>query len=275
MLEPKLPADLERIIFELAAHEDRQTTLDIILVARRCRAWIERILYRSLVVCQSSWGLPILLRTLESDPDRFAELIKDVRIDPYITLNTPAVSRILSICTGIVHLVDLSYGRTPLSVIHPLRLERMCISLDAIESTPEHAFRSPAFTRLTHLQLLDPPKTWPRIPFSDLPSLTHLALHNYVADIRTENVPVLENILASCSLLEVLVVCIPFCRPQDRNVETARLLAEMPRIVVLSRPNNSSHDLWPQEQYTAQETILIRDPWRKKPTRRRRKKRTV
>jgi hypothetical protein len=37
--EPRLPPDLERTVFELAAHRDPPTALRIILVAHRCRAW--------------------------------------------------------------------------------------------------------------------------------------------------------------------------------------------------------------------------------------------
>ncbi|KAJ7748465.1 hypothetical protein DFH07DRAFT_1035599 [Mycena maculata] len=305
--EPRLPPDLERTIFQLAAHEDPHTTLQIILVAQRCRAWIEPLLYRSVVVCQSSWSLPLFLRTLEANPAHFAKIIKTVQIDPYITLNKPSVTRILSICTGVVHLVDFSYGRTPFSVLSRLRLERMCIGLDVIDGLAEGYLKHAAFAHLTHLQVLDPPQRWPYIPFADLPSLTHLALQNYKIEIRSPNVPILRGILANCKLLEVLVVCIPLCRPEDYKTQATKLLVDDPRLVILSRTLNSSHDLWlrPFEECctsTAQEMGEIIDVgacqvgadsvWRKKvhirilrairmfdgyskPTRRARKKRHV
>jgi hypothetical protein len=37
--EPRLPPELERAIFELAAADDAQMILRLVLVARRVRAW--------------------------------------------------------------------------------------------------------------------------------------------------------------------------------------------------------------------------------------------
>ncbi|KAJ6569584.1 hypothetical protein B0H19DRAFT_1232357 [Mycena capillaripes] len=165
LIEPRLPPDLERIIFELAADGDLQTMLRIILVAHRCRSWIEPILYRSVVMCQSSWSFPLLVRTIESRPAHYARWIKAIQINPYIIPNDPAVTRILTICTGIVHLVDLSYGRTPFSVLSQLRLEKMCLSLNIIDGRTEGPYFShPAFARLTHLHLLDPRSAGPIFP---------------------------------------------------------------------------------------------------------------
>ncbi|KAJ7480095.1 hypothetical protein B0H11DRAFT_1725478 [Mycena galericulata] len=260
LVEPRLPLDLERTIFEMTARGDPSTALRIILVAHRCRSWIEPILYRSVVIRQSSWNLPLFLRTLESKPAHFAKLIKAIRIDPYIILNEPAVCRILSICTGIVHLVDLSYGCTPFSVLSPLRLERMCISLDVVDGLAESAyFRHPAFAHLTHLQVLDSSKKWSQIPFADLPSLTHLALQNYITEIRSANVPILQAILTSCLRLEVLVVYIPLCRPEVQNAQSTKLVVDDPRLVILSRTFNSIYDLWlrPFEECREQENIAI------------------
>ncbi|KAJ7139524.1 hypothetical protein C8R44DRAFT_867665 [Mycena epipterygia] len=243
--EPRLPADLERTIFEVAAQGDARTVLQIILVAQRCRAWIEPMLYRSVVVCQSSWSLPLFLRTIEARPAHYAKWIKAIQIDPYITLNDPAVTRILSICTRVVELVDLSYGLTPFSVLAQLRLERMCMSLDVVDGLAEGAyFKHAAFAHLTHLQVLDPPQRWPHIPFAHLPSLTHLALQNYKIEIRPANVPILQRILSTCPLLEVLVVCIPLCRPEDQNAQATKLLVDDLRLVILSQTLHSSHNLW-------------------------------
>ncbi|KAJ7922938.1 hypothetical protein B0H13DRAFT_2579665 [Mycena leptocephala] len=286
--KPKLPPELERTIFELAANGDPQTMLRIILVAHRCRFWIEPILYRFVVVCQSSWSFPLFLRTIESRPAHYAKWIKAIQINPYIMPNDPAVTRILSICTGVVHLVDFSYGRTPFSVLAQLRLEKMCISLDIINGLTEGAyFRHPAFAHLTHLHILDPPYRWPNIPFSDLPSLTHLVLQNYKTDIRSSNIPVLKKILSDCPLLEVLVVIIPLCRPEDQNIHNMKLLVDDPRLVILSRALNHRDDILgiPSEEKSTEhgpEKIIASGarerldsrPWATKTTRRRRKKRS-
>ncbi|KAJ7651986.1 hypothetical protein DFH06DRAFT_1475366 [Mycena polygramma] len=283
-VDPKLPPDLERTIFELAAR-DHRTMLQIILVAHRCRSWIEPILYRSLVVCQSSWSFPLLLRTIESRPAHYARWIKTLQINPYILPNDPAVTRILSICTGIVHLVDLSYGRTPFSVLSKLRLEKMCLSFDIIEGLTEGAYFShPAFANLTHLHILDPPQRWPDISFSNLPSLTHLALQNYKTQIRPTNIPVLQKILADCPLLEVLIVFISLCRPQDENTNATKFLVDDRRLVILSRTLHHSYNIWTLECVEAADQTAAdgaperhsNSPWTPKPkaTRRRPKRKS-
>jgi hypothetical protein len=208
-----------------------------------------------VLVCQSSWSLPSLLRTIEARPARSAKWIKEIQIDPYLLPNGPAVARILSICTGVVRLVDLSQGPTPFSVLSQLRLERMCISLDIIDGLPVLAedgsyFHHPAFAQLTHLHLLDAPHRWPHIPFAGLPALTHLALRNYKTQIRPSNVLVLQKILAECPRLEVLVVFIPFCRPEDQNTQLAKFLVDDPRLVISPRSLSCRHDIW---DFTAQE----------------------
>jgi hypothetical protein len=120
----------------------------------------------------------------------------------------------------------------------------MCISLDIINGLTEGAyFRHPAFAHLTHLHILDPPYRWPNIPFCDLPSLTHLALQNYKTDIRSSNIPVLKKILSDCPMLEVLVVIIPLCCPEDQNTHNMKLLVDDPRLVILSRALNHRDDI--------------------------------
>ncbi|KAJ6519273.1 hypothetical protein C8R45DRAFT_1085303 [Mycena sanguinolenta] len=244
-IEPRLSPDLERTVFELAAHEDPRTAFRIILVAHRCRSWIEPILYRSVVVCQSSWSFPLFLRTLDARPAHYARWIKEIQIDPYVLPNDPAVTRVLAICTSVVHLIDLSHGRTPFSVLSPLRLRKLCISLDIIDGLAEGAyFRHPALAQVTHLHVLDAPQRWTNISFSDLPSLTHLALQNYKNQIRSTNVPALKKILTECPKLEVLVVFITFSRPGDYNAQNTKLLVDDPRLVILPRTLARRHSIW-------------------------------
>ncbi|KAF7367392.1 Zn(2)-C6 fungal-type domain-containing protein [Mycena sanguinolenta] len=256
-IEPRLPPDLERKVFELAAHEDSRTAFRIILVAHRCRSWVEPILYRSVVVCQSSWSFPLFLRTLDVQPTHYAQWIKEIQIDPYVLPNDPAVPRVLSICTSVVHLIDLSHGRTPFSVLSQLRLTRLCISLDIIDGLAEGAYFShPAFAQLTHLHVLDAPQRWLDIPFSDLPALTHLALQNYKNQIRSTNVPVLKKILTECRNLQVLVVFIMFSRPDDCNTQNTKLLVDDPRLTILPRTSARREDIWDFAKESTDNTVM-------------------
>ncbi|KAJ7151587.1 hypothetical protein C8R46DRAFT_1304045 [Mycena filopes] len=268
-IEPRLPLDLERLIFELAADRDLQTMFRLVLVAQKCRAWIEPLLYRSVVVCQSSWSLQSLIRTLEGRPAHYARWIKAIQIDPYILPNDPAVTCILSMCTGVVNLADFSHGRTPFSTLARLRLQKLCISLDIVDDLPDgNYFRHAAFAHLTHLHVLDPPQRWPHIPFAALPALTHLALQNYKIDVRPSNIPVLQTILTQCKSLETLVVFIPPCPKGYQNTEHTKLLVGDPRLAILSRSLKYNHDAWalsdeesPVEPTPSTEELVVHDRW--------------
>ncbi|KAK7064737.1 Zn(2)-C6 fungal-type domain-containing protein [Favolaschia claudopus] len=280
--EPRLPQDVERTIFELAAYKDPGTALRIILVAHRCRCWIEPVLYRSVVVRQASWTFNLFLQAIESRPAHFARWIKEIRIDPYIMPNDPAVNRILAICTGVVHLVDLSYGKTPFAILSQLRLKTMCISLDIVDDLGDDSyFQHPAFAQLTHLHVLDAPHRWSRIPFSDLPALTHLALQNYKTQIRPAYIPVLNKILADCPKLEVLVVLVPFFRQDDKNLHTTMLRIDDRRLSILPWTWNHVQDDWmfPQESNKSDDSNVSQElcnfSTAKNPRTRRRKRQAV
>ncbi|KAF8646621.1 hypothetical protein AX16_007122 [Volvariella volvacea WC 439] len=55
-LEPRLPQELERFIFELAARSDRSNTLfALMLVAHRVRAWVDPIRFEIMMIGSASW----------------------------------------------------------------------------------------------------------------------------------------------------------------------------------------------------------------------------
>ncbi|KAJ7451183.1 hypothetical protein FB451DRAFT_1526368 [Mycena latifolia] len=252
--EPRLPADLERMIFEAAAHDDPATALRLILVTQRARAWIEPLLYHTLLLCQSSWRLPLLLRTLP----RAAHWVRALHIAPYIAPNAPCIARALSLCPHVEALEDRSYGRTPLALLVRMRLRRLCIGLDTVDGLHLYsdldsakfpldlAFSVAAFARLTHLHLLDAPSRWGALPpfLARLPSLTYLALNNYKTHIRSANAPALRAILDACPRLRVLAVFVPlYWRPEDEN-ESVRAVVGDARFVILPEGLGARWELW-------------------------------
>ncbi|KAJ6573963.1 hypothetical protein DFH09DRAFT_1456500 [Mycena vulgaris] len=259
-LEPRLPPDLERLVFEYAAADDPPAMLQLILVAQRARAWIEPLLYRTLLLCQSSWHLPLLLHTLAAHPYA-AQWVRALHIAPYIVPNAPCIARAVARCTRTQTLVDRSYGRTPLRILAALPLTRMCVALDTIDGLPDLA-SAPArdfapFARLTHLHLLDAPARWGSAvaPLARaLPALTHLALQNYMPAIRGANLPALRAILEDCARLHVLVVFLPLCGAQERRAQVAgvRCVVDDPRLVVLSEKLEASCELWVGKGGTAE-----------------------
>ncbi|KAF8649087.1 hypothetical protein AX16_006034 [Volvariella volvacea WC 439] len=56
LAEPRLPEELERIIFEIAAREDRSRMLPTLLqVARRVREWLQAIIYKTVILEDSEF----------------------------------------------------------------------------------------------------------------------------------------------------------------------------------------------------------------------------
>jgi hypothetical protein len=214
---------------------------------------IEPLLYRTLCLCQSSWNLPLLLRTIDARP-RLLSHTTALHIPPSIIPNDPCIVRVLAQCPRTERLVDRSYGRTPFALLCALPLRRLCISLSTIDDLDFTLDLGDAFARLTHLHLLDAPPRWAHVPFARLPALTHLALQNYKAEIRSASVPVLRGILDACPMLRVLVVFIPLCRPADGNALATKTLVDDSRLVILSATLDSRCDLWMRETSVPEQT---------------------
>ncbi|KAJ7102477.1 hypothetical protein B0H15DRAFT_795937 [Mycena belliarum] len=237
VLEPRLPPDLERTIFEVAARSDPPTALRIMLVAQRARAWTEPLLYRTLTLCQSSWRLPSLLRALDAQPWRCA-WVRALHIAPYIAQNAPCIARVVARCANLEEFVDRSYGRTPAGVL-PRGLRRLCVALDTLDfpspPPPFPALSFGPFPQLTHLHLLDSPTRWRALPLllPSLPALTYLALHNYKSEIRAPNALLLGSMLSCCPRLRALVVFVPLHLGQEDNERETHRLVNDARFVIL------------------------------------------
>ncbi|KAJ7321089.1 hypothetical protein DFH08DRAFT_889920 [Mycena albidolilacea] len=108
---PRVPADMEREIFEIAALA-RPTAIPILmLVAKRVKDWVEPLLYRVLVIFiyyrQEMRGFPvitpeILQRVVATQPPQFLQnhvkhlFLKDLR--------SSELETILAACSGVTNL---------------------------------------------------------------------------------------------------------------------------------------------------------------------------
>ncbi|KAF7319853.1 hypothetical protein MKEN_00768500 [Mycena kentingensis (nom. inval.)] len=268
-MEPRLPEDLERTIFESVT--DTPTLFSLLLVARRCHIWLEKLLYRTLTISQSSWNFPLLVRTLETQPARLT-WVRTLQIDPYILPNDERVQWILAHCPNLESLVDLSYGLTPLALLFGMqRLRRLCVDLDTVSGL-FWRYRSCAMVpfdgmlpNLTHMHILDTARCWgrmvPLIANGHLPALRHLTFRSYSSeyDAVEAYVPALREILevGGCPL-ESLVVYVPAgasrCAPrlkQENDVElepkkdlVRELEKEDARFRVLEQPLGAHADPW-------------------------------
>ncbi|KAJ7872809.1 hypothetical protein B0H14DRAFT_2721280 [Mycena olivaceomarginata] len=198
-----LPAELERVIFELAAWQDPKSITTLILVAKRICIWIEPQLYRIVL---STGSTDQLLQMMRSKPPEFLrEHVHHLAFSAPISRSD--VARILSICTN-VHDLAVWTGDTYPDLLSDMRnlpnLRRLSTCLSDLFGGPDQ-FRLPPieelpFSHLTHLDVFGdmPAELWP--VFGMLPCLTHLSFSdNYTPEM-------IQMALDTCAALHFLVI---------------------------------------------------------------------
>ncbi|KAJ6598142.1 hypothetical protein DFH09DRAFT_1356484 [Mycena vulgaris] len=203
-MDPFLPLELEREIFENAALLHPETIPGLLLVAQRVFEWVQPFLYRTILVKTGSQPLSAFMRAMQSMPDSSSFCRNSVRNlfvhhSPWLAAE---LRLILASCPGITDFVMLSTTPSVLPLLENKRLKRIFISLaqlfdnGAILRNLSH----PVFLHTTHLVLFDQlhnEQAWPTLAL--LPALTHLCLHGFVH--RSQ----LRTVLAECKRLQVLV----------------------------------------------------------------------
>ncbi|KAJ7761779.1 hypothetical protein B0H16DRAFT_1530531 [Mycena metata] len=210
---PKLPVELEREAFMLAAYNAQIRDIpSLIHVARRVRFWVTPILYRSFAICHSNFvgeSLPLRRTPGEfasmvfSSPFVIAQHIRDLWINT--SVESIRLRQLIAACSRIETL-GISYNLLPgiLPVLARMPLQRLSIHLELLFGALKIDFGHPIFSRLTHLSVLDCPvqevweESWTGL--FELPSLTHLAFQDFFSG------PVVGDILAQSRNLRLLVL---------------------------------------------------------------------
>ncbi|KAF7378154.1 hypothetical protein MSAN_00239900 [Mycena sanguinolenta] len=240
--QAKLPVELEREIFELAAFLHPEIILTLILVARRVQIWVEPLLYRTLsvhifVTRPQIFRLPLraAAKLLMANPPSlrkhaqhvcFVQMRQSSVVADFLSFCGAAVD-VACISTTWEHYPDLSLLRT-----QPLR--RLSFTLRALKQlfpwpdpfNGRHAF----FSQITHLRILDwigEWHTWSGL--AQMPHLTHVS-----SDTISDSA--LRGVLQHCKLLEVFVfVFAPQFRLHEKVAEQAARAARFgdSRVVIL------------------------------------------
>ncbi|KAF8201877.1 hypothetical protein K438DRAFT_1965329 [Mycena galopus ATCC 62051] len=209
MAEPRLPVELERHIFEIAAHLHSKSIPKLLLVAQRVKIWVTPILYRVVVVYSYllpghlSFDFPHFISAIQSQP--ISEHIRnlfishDVRAPP----SPEDLVHALASCSAVQNLA-LLYSAEPdhLPLLSAMPLCRLCISLKDVFPRTDIDFFHSIFSHLTHLELRDHLEgaTWAQWKgLALIPNLTHLACW------MERSIAILEGALAACPRLQVLV----------------------------------------------------------------------
>ncbi|KAF8200261.1 hypothetical protein BJ912DRAFT_1054644 [Pholiota molesta] len=157
----ELPEDVERLIFEMAAREDRQAALHtLVLVDHRVRKWVEYVIYES-VILRDAKHARLFLDGLEcKHPDFAAGAVKILALPRRVSFDTSF--KILSICRDVRHFSWLPINPPSPEIIDliaglPLISLRARLSSFA-GSNPD--FSAPLFNGLTTLFVVDHQDVW-------------------------------------------------------------------------------------------------------------------
>ncbi|KAJ7059736.1 hypothetical protein C8F01DRAFT_1370601 [Mycena amicta] len=213
---PRLPRELEREIFELAAQSPPSTVAVLLRVAHRVQEWTEPFLYRTIRV-RTSQSFEAFQHVLRTKPPNFlAASVRHVLFEAREGCTDEICLEIISKCPGITHIgttVNFT-GPKALDAFQTLpNLTHLTASLCDLFSPEGNSIvgkvnpAHPVFARVTHLIPLD--EIHHRdgagreicVALSRMPSLTHLRLDQdglAPADV--------EHLLCDCLRLEVLLL---------------------------------------------------------------------
>ncbi|KAJ7069418.1 hypothetical protein C8F01DRAFT_1245626 [Mycena amicta] len=188
-IDPVLPRELERYIFEIAGQLYPTQIPLLLCVARRVHSWLKPLLFRVLRV--SARMLAPLPLVMQSEPDFLRASVRYlcVDMDADEMMTAEQLDQLLAMCTLVIDLALVQYRFAPRSLpfltkMQNLRrlscsLERLFGDIDAIDST--HAI----WSTITHLELMDhitrlnedeQPRFWSTV--GQIPLLTHLSCGN-------------------------------------------------------------------------------------------------
>ncbi|KAK7042208.1 hypothetical protein R3P38DRAFT_2889145 [Favolaschia claudopus] len=200
------PFELERHIFEIAAHLHPKSIPTLFLVAHRVKTWLEPVLYNVVVFANALPG------SVCFDYAQFCSAIQSQTTSEYVTnllisdtgiVDVDDVHLILASCSAVENLVVVPSHTTYLPFLAAMPLRRLYISL--IETFPPARaidFTHSLFSYLTHLLLSDRLEDtqwedWQGLVL--IPNLTHLAF------LVERSLPIFQGALTGCPKLRVLV----------------------------------------------------------------------
>nr|GAT58611.1 predicted protein [Mycena chlorophos] len=203
-IEPRLPPELERAIFEVAASHNLRVSSNLCFVARRIEPFLYRVFLLSDIEHTENFGKLLMKR-----PDIVKQHVQRLALTG--STSRTQVRQILAICTN---LIELCFWSSPhpdlLKDMQQLSLTRLSINLSAIFTSPTALeFEIPAqsmlgpFRCMTHLDVFNSNPS-ALVPFlvndTFLPRLTHLSF----TDVYSRD-PI-RRILAARPTLHVLAV---------------------------------------------------------------------
>ncbi|TFK64267.1 hypothetical protein BDN72DRAFT_963323 [Pluteus cervinus] len=197
------PVELERAIFEDAAHLSRHSIPTFMLVAHRVKEWMEPQLYSIVIAHQSSRcpkGYTPPIDRIES----YAHHVRHFLVYSVRNFGFDQLIKHLTLCTNLIDVGLWVPHQDPqiFTTLSSLPLQRLSGYLSRIWpdiSTQIGGVQTP-FLGLTHLELLDSDITWSSIKWlTNLENLTHLSLQG------SPSSELVQKIFASCNNLRLII----------------------------------------------------------------------
>ncbi|KAK6996985.1 hypothetical protein R3P38DRAFT_1950891 [Favolaschia claudopus] len=180
-----LPYELEQEILELSARAHPQYAPQLTLISRYVQTWIEAVIYETVVLGARSTKQDLFWRTFSSrPPEFFSKNIRNLHLTSGVLYDR--ARQLISVCTSLCTLTcwanPLSSRNDSQTALQSPFLRRLSIDASILwpprtspGSQPDLTY--PVFTRLTHLEIVNPPSEldWAPLLSGLLPCLTHLA----------------------------------------------------------------------------------------------------
>ncbi|KAJ7025804.1 hypothetical protein C8F04DRAFT_126711 [Mycena alexandri] len=234
-MDPRLPPELERQIFETTALAHRVMIPTLLRVARRTHVWIEPLLYRILGpdVRRGRDMFRVIRVFLNTKPPRFfSDAVRHLHLPPASHLTQGQARRLASLS---IHLVDFAAGGFSsepglLPILARLHIRHLSISLGQMFSVTGASrgidFHHQVFNSVTHLTVYDRPDDFIYIGIPTLPALTHLSMK------KTVLWGALHTLLTKCTRLQVFINVWP---PSEiRSVRGLMVPSPDPRFVMVA-----------------------------------------
>ncbi|KAJ6569157.1 hypothetical protein B0H19DRAFT_1134724 [Mycena capillaripes] len=258
---PRLPEDLERQIFEIAALENSRTPIPTLLrVARRTHIWLKPLLYRVWVLSAERndiyGGVMFLIQERLCRKSISWDFVRHLFMR--FKGGAVAVDLVLSKCTGVQDLVfdcGPSQPRQFLPHLGVMQLRRLGIHMEHMFGTLETMdLRDRVFASLTHLLILDFDKdASPGVPGTTVelwpPQLALLPRLTHIAFVGSVPAAILHSVLKECTALQVLVSLRKWMRywvypPQTTPVQTLHRQLRVEDVRFVFIPFKSLSESW-------------------------------
>ncbi|KAF8174298.1 hypothetical protein K438DRAFT_1849213 [Mycena galopus ATCC 62051] len=240
-MNPRLPPELERKIFEIGAHEDSGIIQTLLRVAHRTRIWMEPMFYRVLWVdghARSEKTYAILAGLYPKPPGFLEDAVRHMYLDETSHLSRAEARALLCMCENVVDLAVTGRFAEPglLPMLGGMHIHRLSTNLSNLFGGSHVIdFNHPLFLTVTDLQMWDAMlDVWTYMQLAALPALTHLCLTDTVSWEEWEARSVFRMLLVECKRLKVLVDLAPSHREWRMRGRAMNMASADPRLVMVS-----------------------------------------